>query len=103
MTSPESFTNPGAVAAAVARSGVTSVYLHVDLDCFAPDEIPDTLMRTPGGPPFASVAATIVELTAAFDVVGFSLVEYVDRGGDTLARLSDLRAVLDQADTSGSD
>jgi arginase len=103
VTPPESFTNPGAVAAAVARSGATNVYVHVDLDCFSPDEIPDTLMRTPGGPPLASVAATIIELTAAFDVVGFSLVEYVDRGGETLGRLSDLRAVLEQAVRSGSD
>ena len=105
VTPPAAFTDPLAVAAAVRARGFRNVYLHLDMDCFEPDEFPDALVRTPGGPSFASVAATIVELTAAFDVVGFSLVRMpFDRGGDTLARLSNLRAVLETGGCiSGSD
>jgi arginase family enzyme len=60
------------------------------MDCFRPDEFPDTLMRTAGGPALASVADMLTELCAAFQVAGFSLVEYVERGGRSLDKLRGL-------------
>jgi arginase family enzyme len=66
------------------------VYLHLDVDCFRPDEFADTLMRTAGGPSLASVAAMLANLRAEFHVAGFSLVEYVDRGGGSLVKLREL-------------
>ncbi len=92
VTPPEAFADPRAVATAIRARGFTTVYLHVDMDCFRPDEFPDTLMRTPEGPSFASVAATIADLRGSFHVAGFSLVEYVERGGGSLAKLRGLLA-----------
>ena len=90
VTPPAAFTDPHAISAAIRARGFRNVYLHLDMDCFSPDEFPDTLMRTPGGPSFASVAAMMAELRAAFHVAGVSLVEYVDRGGNSLVKLREL-------------
>ena len=90
VTPPAAFADPLAVAAAVRARGFRNVYLHLDMDCFDPDEFPDALVLTPGGPSFASVKAMLLELRAAFRVAGCSFVEYVDRGGGSLGRLRDL-------------
>jgi len=90
VTPPEAFVDPHAVAAAVRARGFRHVYLHLDMDCFRPDEFPDTLMRAAGGPALASVADMLTELRAAFQVAGFSLVEYVERGGRSLDKLRGL-------------
>jgi arginase len=90
VTPPAAFTDPLAVAAAVRARGFRNVYLHLDMDCFDPDEFPDALVLTPGGPSFASVKAMLLELDAAFGVAGCSFVEYVDRGGRSLGLLRDL-------------
>jgi arginase len=87
LTPPEAFTDPLALTHAVRARGFSHVYLHLDMDCFRPDEFPDTLMRTSEGPPLASVAAMFAQLRSAFEVAGFSLVEYVDRGGASLDKL----------------
>ena len=92
LTPPAAFTDPRAVAAAVRARGYRNVYLHLDMDCFDPDEFPDALVLTPGGPSFASVKAMLVELRAAFCVAGCSFVEYVDRGGGSLDVLRALSA-----------
>jgi arginase len=92
VTPPEAFADPLSVADAVRARGFSHVYLHLDMDCFRPDEFPDTLMRTAGGPSLGSVSAVMRELRAAFDVAGFSLVEYVDRGVGSLAKLRALLA-----------
>jgi arginase len=92
VTPPEAFLDPCAVAHAVRAHGFRNVYLHLDMDCFRPDECPDTLMRTPGGPMLGQIAAMLAQLRAGFTVAGCSLVEYVDRGGGSLGHL---RSVLD--------
>jgi arginase len=90
VTPPEAFADPLSVTDAVRARGFSHVYLHLDMDCFRPDEFPDTLMRTSEGPPLASVAAMLVQLRSAFQVAGFSLLEYVDRGGASIEKLRPL-------------
>jgi arginase len=92
VTPPEAFADPLALSTAIRERGLRHVYLHVDVDCFRPDEFADTLMRTAGGPSLASVAAMLADLQASFGVAGFSVVEYVDRGGGSLTRLRELFA-----------
>lgn len=90
VVDPDALRDADAVTAAVRARGLTNVYLHLDLDCFRPDEIPDTLMRTPDGPRFDHVAAALASLRANFHVAGWSLVEYVERGGRSLERLTEI-------------
>ena len=87
VVEPDALRDPDAITRAIRARGFHHVYLHVDLDCFRPDEIPDSLMRTPGGPAFDAVAASLASLRTAFTVAGWSLVEYVDRGGAALDKL----------------
>src|SRR5262249_39128476 len=87
---PDALRHPDAVAAPIRTRGLTNVYLHLDLDCFREDEIPDTLMRTPGGPAFDDVAAALAALRRSFHVAGWSLVEYAERGGRSLEKLKQI-------------
>jgi arginase len=90
VTTPEDLDRPEALVARIRDRGFERVYLHLDLDCFRPEDIPDTLMLTPGGPAFAHVQAAMQALKASFDPVGFSIVEYVERGGGSMDRLRGL-------------
>jgi arginase len=87
VTSSQALADAATVARAIRNRGLHNVYLHLDLDCFRPDEIPDTLMRTPGGPTFDAVVATLAALRTDFHVAGSSIVEYADRGGDSFEKL----------------
>jgi arginase len=90
IVKPGALRDPGAVTGAIRSLGFSNVYLHLDLDCFHPDEIPDTLMRTPDGPAFDEVTAALMSLRGNFHVAGWSIVEYVDRGGTSLERLKEI-------------
>lgn len=78
---------PDRVAGRVRARGFTKVYVHLDVDVFDPVEFPDSLMRTPAGVSMSAVAETIRALQVAFDVVGFSVVEFRPRSTDAAARL----------------
>jgi arginase len=95
VVDPDALRDPDAVGAAIQARGLTNVYLHFDLDCFHPDEVPDTLMRTPGGPTFDQVTAALASLRGNFHVAGWSIVEYVERGGTSLERLKEIVRGLD--------
>jgi arginase len=94
MTPPHDFARPQVLAGTMASRGFSRVYLHVDLDVLHPDDFPDTLMRTPGGPRLAEVCGMLRALGGAFEVAGVSVVEYVH--GDA-ASLDRVRALLDAA------
>ena len=93
VTTPEALKNERAIADTIRARGFTNAYLHLDLDCFSPGDIPDTLMQTPGGPAFADVVAAHAVLRRDFQAVGLSVVEYVERGGGSLQKLSQLRII----------
>jgi len=90
VVDPDALRDPDAVTTAIRARGFTNVYLHLDLDCFRPDEIPDTLMRTPHGPAFDEVVAAFASLRGNFHVAGWSLVECVERGGRSIERLKEI-------------
>jgi arginase len=92
VTPPAGLTDPSALVNAIRARGLKNVYLHLDLDCFDPDEIPDTLLQTPAGPSFDAVAAAHRALREEFHAVGASIVEYVERGGGSLSRLRTMGA-----------
>ena len=73
---PDKLTPEAAVEAA-GRAGATRLYIHLDLDFFNPADFPNVLMPTPGGWGVEQLTPVLHELTAAFDVVGLSVVEYV--------------------------
>jgi arginase len=83
---------PDRVAGRVRAMGFTKVYVHLDLDVLDPAEFPDALMRTPGGVSTGHVVETVRALKSAFDVVGFSVVEFRPRSADAVARVERLIA-----------
>ena len=93
VCTPEQLADAGHVVNCVRARGFGRVYVHLDLDCFRPEDVPDALIPTRGGPSIATVAAAIGALAAACDVVGFSIVEYVDRGGGSLDRLREIARI----------
>jgi arginase len=87
VTPPGEFARPESLVARIRERGFTRVYLHLDLDAINPDDFPDTLMRTPGGPSVGEVCAMMRALSAAFAVVGASIVEYIHGSERSLAAL----------------
>ena len=87
VTRPDALVAPHALSTAIRARGFRHVYLHLDLDCFRSEEIPDTLMHAPGGPSLDSVAAAHHALRNDFTTTGFSIVEYVNRNGGSLEKL----------------
>jgi len=89
---PSDLLVPDRVGGRVRAAGFTKVYVHLDLDVLDPVEFPDSLMQTSGGPTVDQVVDTIRHLDAAFDVVGFSVVEFRMRTADAVARVERLIA-----------
>ncbi len=68
--------DPAAIVDAVAASGATSVYLHVDLDVLDPSEFAGLLDPEPFGMPVNALVATIKALTARLPLCGATLAAY---------------------------
>jgi len=81
---------PDRVRGRIRAGGFTRVYVHLDLDVLDPVEFPDSLIHAPGGVSFDHVADTVADLAAAFDVVGFSVVEFRPRASDAATRVMGL-------------
>jgi arginase len=89
-TPPNQCADPQAFVEKIKARGFTHVYLHLDLDAINPADFPATLMRTTGGPTLEDVCNLMQAVSGALDVVGFSIVEYVqgdDASLDTLRKL----------------
>jgi arginase len=67
---------PDALADAIAESGATEVYLHVDLDVLDPGEFGGLGYPEPFGIATADLTALIRALTARFEVVGAGVTEF---------------------------
>jgi arginase len=78
---------PDRLSGLVRARGFRKIYIHLDLDVLDPIEFPHSLMRTPGGVSLNAMAETIEDLANAFDVVGFSVVEFRPRAGDAVSQL----------------
>jgi arginase len=90
VLSPADLIVPGRVAGRIRACGFTKVYVHLDLDVIDPVEFADVVVPTPGGVSMANVGDVLGELGAAFDVVGFSVVEFRPRSVTALAAVGRL-------------
>ena len=86
----EEFVTPEMLVRRICKRGFKNVYLHLDLDVLNPESFPNSLIQTPGGPSTAEVPTILKALSDNFDVVGFSIVEYCERGG----KINDLRNLV---------
>jgi arginase len=91
-TPPNQFADPSALVEKIESRGFRHVYLHLDLDALNPTDFPATLIPTPGGPSLVEVCGMMQSLSRAFDVVGFSIVEYIHRDEASLDALRRLVA-----------
>ncbi len=82
ITPPEDFTEPQILVERIRERGFKHLYLHLDLDVLNPDSFPNSLMQTPAGPNLGEVQAMMKALSDNFEVVGFSIVEYCEYGGN---------------------
>lgn len=92
VTTCEELERPQTLVSRIRSAGFTRVYAHLDLDVLDPTVFPHSLMQTPGGiaPDVASTA--IRALDDAFDLVGFSIVEYVERSPKGIDQVRSLLA-----------
>jgi arginase len=84
--------DPAALADAVAATGATSVYLHVDLDVLDPPEFSGLLDPEPFGLPAAALIAAITALTARLPLAGATLAAYAP--GSEEGRIDDAPTLL---------
>ena len=87
---PADLLAPDRIAGRIRAAGFTKLYVHLDLDVIDPAEFPDSLVPAPGGVSFSGVADTVRDLAVAFEVVGFSVVEFRPRSADAAARVRQL-------------
>lgn len=63
--------------AAIAQAGFTSIYIHLDLDVLDPTEFPHVACPTPNGIRVENLSALLLRLRDSFNVVGFSVLEFL--------------------------
>lgn len=90
LLTPADLRVPGRVAGRIRAGGFTKIYVHLDLDVLDALEFPDSLVPASGGVSMDEVAETIHGLADAFDIVGFSVVEFRPRSADARARVGRL-------------
>lgn len=90
LLTPADVRVPDRVAGRIRAGGFRRIYVHLDLDVLDPMEFPDSLVSSPGGLSMTDVADTVHGLARAFDVVGFSVVEFRPRSADALSRVRHL-------------
>jgi arginase len=92
------FAHPDTLIDHLRARGLGRVYLHFDVDVIDPDDFGSALMPAPGGPALAAVADVLSAVHRHTDVVGFSVLEYCDRGApDRLRLVTALRAATVRA------
>ena len=85
--SPADLLVPDRVAGRLRSTGVRKIYIHLGLDVLDPVEFADVLVPAPGGVSIAALTETIQSLASAFDVVGFSVVEFQPLAPDAVTRV----------------
>jgi arginase len=84
--------DPGALAAAVAATGASRVYVHLDLDVLDPSEFTGSAWGIPFGVPVADLVASLRRLRAESDVVGATIAGFAP--ASPAAAVDDLGAIL---------
>jgi arginase len=91
----EAFANTRHLIDAITAAGFTKVYVHFDMDVINPADFANALIRADDGPLLAEVADVLSGLHRHLDVVGFSVLEYCDRGDADRQRLLTVLRALD--------
>lgn len=84
---PDVCDRPDDLVDQIARGGFSRLYVHFDVDVVDPGSFSSGYFQVPGGPSLGAVADTLGSLHRHFDVVGFSVLEYCDRGEGDRSRL----------------
>jgi len=84
--------DPGALAAAVAATGASRVYVHLDLDVLDPAEFTGSAWGIPFGVPVADLVASLRRLRADSEVVGATIAGFAPASPE--AAVEDLGAIL---------
>lgn len=90
LLTPADLLVPDRISGRIRAAGFTKLYVHLDLDVIDPVEFPDALVHAPGGVSAEHVTDTIRELARAFEIVGFSVVEFRPRSVDAVGRVRHL-------------
>jgi arginase len=88
----DELSEPDVLVDAVAATGATSVYLHIDLDVLDPAEFSGLLDPEPFGLAPAALVSTIKALTARLPLAGATLAAYAP--GSDEARIDDAPTLL---------
>lgn len=90
LLTPADLLVPDRIAGRVRAAGFTKLYVHLDLDVIDPADFPDSLVHAPGGVSMDDITDTVRDLARAFDVVGFSTVEFRPRSANAATRVRHL-------------
>ena len=91
VLAPDTLT-PESLTAALAASGATSVYLHVDLDVLDPAEFSSVGYPEPFGVSLATLLAVIAAAKAALPLAGAAVTEFAPASSDAAA--DDMGSIL---------
>jgi arginase len=89
---PPGLADPAALVDALRASGVTEVYLHVDLDVLDPGEIQGVQFPEPFGVPVVDLLGGIRAVREAFPLVGAGITEFAPSA--PAAAVDDLPTIL---------
>jgi arginase len=85
---PNALGTPGALIEAIAATGATSVYVHIDLDVLDPSELAGQDSPVPFGMATAHLLAAVRQITANFTLLGAGISQFApaspDAAGDDL-------------------
>ncbi|MBE9111496.1 arginase family protein [Nodosilinea sp. LEGE 07298] len=77
----------------LGKRGSDKLYIHLDLDVIEPDEFPHVACPTPGGIRIDKLRDLLVSLKSNFDVVGFSVLEFLPTEFKHLAVLDVIKLI----------
>jgi arginase len=69
------------------KTGSDKLYIHLDLDVIEPEEFPHVACPTPGGIHIDRLRDLLISLKNNFDIVGFSVLEFLPNESKRLAAL----------------
>ncbi len=87
---PNCVSDEAIVMEALRRSGASNIYIHFDLDFLDPADFPSVLVPTAGGVSIDELEPILRSIAEAFNVVGFSVVEFVPTHPELANRIAAL-------------
>jgi arginase len=87
-------TDPAGLVDAVAATGATAVYLHIDLDVLDPAELGGLLDPEPFGLSAAALVAAVKGLRARFNLAGAAIAAYAPTSPDGEQAADDAATIL---------